>query len=260
MTNISEIFKNSLAYPSTDVMALLVLGVLFIISGLGTIFGGFGYRATGIVSSILGILSFIVSIIIFGYELSVIKEGAEKGNTIPGIEPVKNFIDGIKYIILAIVYFIIPAIITIVLLFATGTINAVINIITFYTNYGINATIPTQYLESLFVGGTAVGIISAILFILFALLYLIGSARLAKYDSLSEGLSMGKVIGDINTIGWGSYILWYIIYIILGMILTIIAGLIVFIPFIGALIAYLIIIPFITLFASRAIGELYSNA
>ena len=260
MANISEIFKNALTYPTTDIKALIILGILFVINGLSSVLIDFGFNTTGYVSLVLGLVTIIVSIIISGYEISVIKEGIEKGTGIPQIDPMKNFVDGIKVVILNIVYYIIPTIITFILLFATGTINAIVNILMFYSNNSINATLPSQYVSSLITGGAVTGIIAAILFIVFALLCIIGTARFAKYDSLSEGISIGEVIKDIGTIGWGSYIVWFIVYIIISIILAMILGLIIaYVPYIGNLIGLLIITPFIALFANRAIGELYSE-
>lgn len=262
MTSITEIFKDSLVYPTTDWMKLIILGVLYILTSLVMICGSFKIDTSGALGTIFGIISLIVGIIIYGYEISVIKSGCENSNSIPDLDIAKNFINGIKFIILTIVYYIIPAVIIIICGFATGAFNAIFNVLAFMgQNPGTSVNnIPVEYLTSLFTSLSLTVVIAIILAILFGLLMTIGMARLAKYDSLSEGFSFGKIIKDIGQIGWGSYIAWYIVYFILTIIILIVAGIIFsFIPYIGVILTPLLLMPYLTLFAARAIGLLYSK-
>ncbi|MBQ6813830.1 MAG: DUF4013 domain-containing protein [Methanobrevibacter sp.] len=273
MSDLVDIFKEALIYPISNIIVLLTIGLLLVVSNLTGILYVFGIDLyNSAFSFILSIISFIIIFLLAGYTLSVIRDAISYNVSVPKIDFKKNFVDGIKVIILEIIYYIIPAIITIIVGFLSGTFGAISNIIVFFSenqgnltvgNYTANqliGAIPPEYVNSLMAGLTITAIVAIIVFIIFGLLAQIGICRLAKYDSFSEALRFGQIIADIRKIGIGKYIGWYILLFILIIVLSIVVAIITAIPFIGVILSYLVCLPFLFLFTSRAIGLLYLRA
>ena len=269
MTGLVDLFKEALVYPTKDYKALVIFGVLFLVASLSSVLASWNIELNGTIIAILGLVSILLYFVEEGYILSVIKETINLNDEIPALDIVANFIDGLKLLVVQIVYYIIPAIITLIIGWLTGTYDAVFNIVNYVgedlANTTVNATtvansVPAEYWTALFAGLIITAIIGMILFIIFGLLLNIAMCRLAKYDSIGEALNFREVIGDISEIGIGRYIVWYILLLVICIVLGIITGLIASIPYIGILISFLVLTPFIALFSSRALGNLYSDA
>ena len=232
-----EIIKDAAMYPINNVKALVIYVALMIVAVLALVFTGVGFfgasEATGIAADglgILGIIGIIIALAIFiliaGYMLDVIKIATNREDGAPEIDPKRQIINGLKLIVLAFIYMIIPIIIMAIL----GAIN--------------------QYLT----------IIGLIIFLVFAVLLLIAQCRLAKTESLGEALNFGEVIGDIKEIGIVKVVLVLILVGIIGYILTLIAGGIgQFSEIIGSILTAIFSI-YVTFFENRAYGLLYSDA
>ncbi len=180
-----------------------------------------------------------------------------------------NLVDGLKLLVVEIVYYIIPTIIVLIVGWLSGTYSAVLKIVEYMsqdvTNTSVNATamvntVLQEYWAAFFPGLFITVIVALILYIIFDLLLEIGMCRLVKYDSISEAIDIREVIGDIQEIGVERYIGWYILLLIITIVLGIILGLFTAIPYVGVLIGFLVVAPFIALFGARALGNLYSDA
>lgn len=174
-----------------------------------------------------GIVTLIVGFVISGYELDIIKYGIERDNGSPNLDFVRQFINGVKLFVVNIVYFIIPIIV--------GAILFVI------------------FQDWLY------GLITAILFIIFALAALMGQCRLAKTENLGNALSIGEAIGDITRVGIVKLILFIIVVFIIVFILALIVG---FISQLNSIVGGIltgILGVYIIFFVSRATGLLYSD-
>ncbi|MDO5860693.1 DUF4013 domain-containing protein [Methanobrevibacter sp.] len=233
---IMEIISDALVYPLNNLKAFVIYLVLGIIAGIaiaGTVSAivvGVAYKnALAIIGSgILGIIvTLIIGFVITGYELDIIKYGIERNVRAPGIDFVRQFINGIKFFVVNIVYFIVPIII--------GSILAII----------------FQHWLS--------GLLTAILFIIFALAAIMGQCRLAKTEDLVNALAIGEAIGDISRVGILKLILFIVVVFVIALILSLIVS------FInnwntavgGVLIGILGV--YLTFFTSRAMGLLYSD-
>ena len=115
MTGLIDIFKESLQYPIKDIKLLLIFGVFFVVMQLSNILFGWGVNLGSAVNAILGILALVAAIFVFGYFVAVLRENISGSDAVPEIDFGTNFIDGIKYLIVAIVYMIIPFIISIII-------------------------------------------------------------------------------------------------------------------------------------------------
>ena len=229
---IGEIIKDALHYPLGHVKALCIYIVLcFIIYLISALTLGDLAAATEVQTASLGIVGIIGLILILiiglltdGFALDIIKLGIERSDEEPALDIARQVINGIKYLITAIVYFIIPFIVLILL-------------------SAINETL-----------GTIVGVI---LLIIFAFAFLIGECRLAKTDSLGYALNIGEAIKDIQRIGIVKILAVLIISAIIAAIISWIGGLF-GTGIIGSIVSA-IISAYLVFFTSRSSGLLYSE-
>ena len=233
---LGEIFSDALAYPFSNIKALVLYVILGIILGIaiaGTLVGVLaGVTADNVWalagSGIIGIIiSLVIGFVITGYELDIIKYGIDRRADSPGIDFVRQFINGVKYLVVNIVYMIIPIIIT-----------AVLSVI--FQNWIV----------------TIVGVILAII---FSLALIMAQCRLAKTDELGNALAVGEAIGDISRVGFLKVILFIIILAIISFILFFICGLIAqWNSTVGGIILGILSV-YLVFFVGRATGLLYSN-
>ena len=262
--DVVELFKNSLFYPTQDLGKLVLLGVLFVVMSILAILEVFGlglrnYIGAGVVTIISSILFIIVTIIVFGYSLSITRKTIKNvDGDIPELDLLKNLIDGIKVVILEIVYYIVPVLVLLVVGFLTGAFGSIIQLLPYLiTNSG---AIPPALLSSIGISFLATFLIAGIFFIIFGLLLMIARAVLAETESLVEAINIPEVFKKIGEIGWGNYIVWIVVYIILLLIIAFISGFIAVIPFIGIIISALIAKPYIEMFSARALGLIYNES
>lgn len=276
MTGLIDIFKEAIVYPLSNVIVLLTIGALLLVSNIPSLLFAYGIDVSPSIVGIFGIITLVVGILLSGYTLSIIRDAIDMNVSIPQLDFAKNFVDGIKAIILEIIYYIIPTIIVAIVFFISGAPSSIMKILNFFAeneallNQTLISTgavdtqifqmIPQEYVAGLINGLAITAIVAIILYLIFGLLYEIALCRLAKYDTLTEGLRFGEVFKDIKTIGIGKYVGWYILLIIIVAVLSIIIGLIAAIPYIGIIISNLVFAPFMFLFTSRALGLLYIEA
>lgn len=268
--DIAELFKDSLTYPTKDWNKLLIFGVLIVILSIVDILRTFGIvpiqqQPGGI--SILAVISVILAValilIVFGYTLSITRKTINNvDGDVPALDLVKNVIDGIKVLILNIVYYIIPVIITFIVALATGALSYIYQMIPYYMMYGSAASsaMPQELVTSASISFLLVFLVGGILFLIFGLLLLVAKAVLAETESLAKAINMVDVFKKIGEISWGNYIIWLILMLILLFVIGFFTGIISIIPFIGIIIALLIIKPYVDMFFARALGLIYNES
>lgn len=269
---ISDLFNDALKYPLKNYKFLLVVGVMVILAGLSSIYSAWGGQPNSALSGIFGIIALIAGFIIGGYELSIVRETVNGSDDVPGFSWKSDFIMGIKYVILNIIYFIIPLIIVLIVAWATGLFDSAINIASSIdANAVANSTTndmafnmivanaPTGAVESFTTSAIISSIVAIILGILFEFFFLAGQCRLAVTGSLAEGLKINKAAGDISEIGWGTFIAWFIIFIIIALILSAVTAILFAIPYVGVIIAPLLVGSYIVMFSGRALGLIYES-
>ncbi len=263
-----EIILDAIKYPVSDIRKFLILCVLIILMSLSTVLPSYGLK-NGTLTIILSLVTLIVSFIVLGYSVDVIKGGTEVENTLPDFDFVKQFVMGIKAFILEIIYFIIPAVIVIIVASASGLFSSFTQIV-----YGsidamaggannmtmIMAAIPKSALNTFTNALTITLIVAIVLFIIFSLMSFTALVRFAKSGSGTEGLRFRQIIRDMSKIGFVKIIVTLIVIYIIALVLTAVIGLIGLIPYVGVFIGIFIGVPFILLFLDRAIGLLYADA
>ncbi len=266
--NLREIIMDAIKYPISDTRKFLIFCVLIILMSLSTILPSYGVE-NDTLSIILSLVTLVVSFIVLGYSVDVVKGGTEGENTLPDFDYVKQFVIGIKAMILEIIYFIIPIIIVIIVASASGlfssftdivyaSINAISNNATNLTM--ITAAIPQSAINTFTNALTVTLIVAIILFIIFSLMSFTGLVRFAKTGSGVEGLRFRKIFRDMSSIGFIKIIVTLIVIYLIALALSVVIGIIGLIPYVGVFIGTFIGVPFILLFLYRAVGLLYADA
>ena len=233
---LGEIFSDALTYPLQNIKALILYIILGIILGIA-VGGTLAAVMAGIAaenflavlgSGIIGIvIAVLIGFVINGYQLDIVKYGIERDPGAPGIDIVGQFLKGVKYFVVTIVYMIIPIIISAIL-----------------------AVIFQHWLSM---------IISTIVAIIFSLALIMGECRLAKTGDLGYALSIGEAIGDISRVGFVKVVLFIIILAIISFIILFIVGAISqWNATIGGILLGILGV-YITFFSARATGLLYSD-
>jgi hypothetical protein len=152
------------------------------------------------------------------------------------------FSDGIRYLVIQIIYAI-PVFIILAL-----TIGAML-MAAFSAGSEMEAILPI-------IAGALIGIfIALIVAFIIGLFAVIGVIRFARTGSIGEAFNFSAIMATIGRIGWGSYILALIIGIVIVVIVGIVLGII---PYIGWILQ-LIVSPFITVFYTRYITLIYET-
>lgn len=273
---IIEIIKESLRFPINNIEALAIYLVFTFVVGLLSIGGVLilafssldaSYLVFGIILLIIGlILSFIIS----GYQVGILKSGIDLDEKAPSFDWKNNLITGIQLLIVNIVYFIIPAIVVLIVGLITNVLGNFSNIMlesglayenaTFLINspeIALNmvskSTMAAFSSSILITAGVAM-----VVFIIFAFISLMGQARLANTGSLSEALNIIEAAKDPIRIGIGKVVAVVILTLIIVAVIEGILGYIYGqIP--QLTIFSIIVTPFIAFFTQRAYGLLYSD-
>jgi hypothetical protein len=203
----------------------------------------FGYAKEGLVGKwmkwiLLLIATILLALPLMGYILKILR--GEK--PAPEVEDWGTlFIDGIKYLIIAIIYAI-PVII-VALIVAAPLVMAAAS--------GNQAAVMAG------AGAFLIGlVVLVVLAIIIGLVEIIGVIRFARSGSMGEAFNFGAILSTIGKIGWVNYI---VALIILGIIVGIIEIVCMLIPFIGQILLF-ILIPFIAILDARYFCQIYDSA
>ena len=184
---------------------------------------------------ILLAISTIIFPLIMGYMVRIysgVKPAPEPGNW------VGMFIDGLKLLIIGIIYAI-PLFIVMAIFFITaGMMNDPLAAL---------GTIGIGLLIMLVVG------------FLISLISAIGVIRFAQKDSMGQAFAFGAILEHIGKIGWGSYIIAIIVLVIAGFVFGFIASILGMIPVLGWLLM-LFLYPVWYIFAARYMTLIYESA
>lgn len=154
------------------------------------------------------------------------------------------FIDGIKYVIVALIYAI-PLIIVWVIVMGASAV-------------AMMSGDATAMMAAF--GAMAIGLlVMLVLGIIIAVFEIIGIVRFARTGSIGEAFNFSEILATIGKIGWVPYIIAIVVLCVVGVIFGIIVTILMMIPFLGFLIYLCLIAPW-TLFISRYVCQLYDSA
>jgi hypothetical protein len=169
------------------------------------------------------------------------------------------FIDGIKWLIVCIIYFIPLLIVYAILIAIVG---------------GAALTGDSDAMMGAMAGAGLLGLIALVLYIITALLLPIAAVRFARTGSIGEALQFKAVIAQIGRIGWVSYIIALIIAaiviaipvaIIEAILMALTIGLAMIAPALSLIVVlltaiiFLALMPLISVFMARYITQIYDS-
>ncbi|ADZ09706.1 hypothetical protein Metbo_1470 [Methanobacterium lacus] len=242
---IGEIVKDSLKYPFSDWKKFLIFGILVMFNSLNAIFQSLGMDR--LLISMLGIIGLLFGVLVFGYEIRILKLSL---NGVAKLPPFNDWFDiiinGIFVIVVAIAYSI-PLIM--ILMFGGLSLGLTIGSI------GTNGA--TIFLV----------ILIAIIFlylIIISPIFLMSLANMAFYnDDLGAAFKFRDIFYKISNIGWGNLIIWYITIAIicmgilfLGAVIEVFFNLI-GLKVIGVVLIPLIVLPYLSIYIFRSVALFY---
>ena len=154
------------------------------------------------------------------------------------------FIDGIKYLIVSLIYAI-PIIIVYAIILG-GVIGA--------------AMTGDETAAMAAIGGMLIGLLVVfVLAIIIALFEVIGIVRFARTGSIGEAFNFSAILATIKKIGWVPYIIALVVLCVVGVIFGIIVTILMMIPILGILLYLCLIAPW-AIFIARYVCQLYDSA
>ena len=271
MASITDCVGEGLKYPFNDIKKILSLGALFTIINflllaslertinIVRIFSlTHGNTLTFRLSQIpsndsyiiagLAIISFIIVLIINGYQYRVIKYSVDKKMNLPGFREILNLlINGLKYFLVSLIYNIIPIIVLI-------------------------AGFELQSIQN---GDYIITVLSMILFIICNLFLIMALANMVDSNKFTKAFDLKEIIGKISDLGWIKYIgiiffaiiIYSIIMLALGIVLMLFTMFMVMatnqamiLIAILSIIEGLFINSYISIFFNRVYGSVYNEA
>ncbi len=200
-------------------------------------------RAAGLFLLFLGSVLIIPIIMALGYVFRIIEYTVNGSNELPPFDEWGNmFTNGLKYLVVTAVYLIVP------------------NILTFIFSNGMLTSIYSgNFQMSLLV--SIIGLLAALP---FDLVYIMALGNMAHENRLGAAFDFNKIFGLIGKIGWPKYILYILIFAIIGFILGTIAQFSAFLRIsfglewglIGILVSLLVEI-YLVIYQGRYIGLIY---
>jgi hypothetical protein len=154
------------------------------------------------------------------------------------------FIDGIKFLIVYIIWMI-PIIIVWAILIGVGFAGAMTG----------DETAAMAAVGTMMVGLLVVFVLAVII----GLFAMIGAVRFARTGSIGEAFNFSAILATISKIGWVPYIIAIVVLGVCGIVFGIVVGILMVIPIIGWLIYLCLISPW-AIFVARYVCQLYDSA
>jgi Protein of unknown function (DUF4013) len=228
-----EIIYDSIKYPSTDWLKVIILGVLILLPIIGML-----YSFTAI-SPLLLLFGFLP----LGYLYRIIKSFIAGSDVLPDFDDWSLMAtDGFKIAIVATCYNIPLIIFALIFAVLQGTV---------YSFF-----LPGFTLWSFLTGSP----LQLIIFVLIGLIESIAFANMALYNGeISAAFRFSEILKRISMIGWVKYLSWYISVLLIGLIAVLIAYLTMMI-IIGIVLVPLIIIPYSTILITRSLALIFASS
>ena len=269
---IIEIVKNAFIFPSKNLEILSIYAILSLLSSAFAVQGviTFIFGIVGIGNFILGAVYIVIAVILglIARRISIqcIKSGIDLEEKMPDFNWFQSFGTGISKVVITIFYFIIPALIVVVIglftniygnimYFGQEFVSLVPNILTgaVSTNDAIfYAAFPLLISLAITIS------LALIIFLVFSFFQSMGEARLAHTGSLKSALNIYRSAKDISSIGVGRVFLLSVVIFVIFMVMEGLLA-IVFDHFMVLSIFMIVITPYFALFSQRALGLLYSD-
>lgn len=143
------------------------------------------------------------------------------------------FLDGLRVLIVGLIYEIIP-----ILILVAGFIMIMIS-------------------RSTMLLGLLIMLLGLVILFIVGIIMVMAVSNMAYNDEIGAALRFGEINERIKSIGWLKYILVLILLGVIYLILALVALFVSSIPYVGLVLASLIIYPFMYLFMYRAYGLIF---
>ena len=221
------------------------------------LFDSFGYAKEAVAGKwmqwfLLVIATVLLCLPLLGYSLKVLR-GEKPAPEVTDWGTL--FVDGIRYVVVSLVWAIPLLIILFVMIGAA--LWSFINI-TAVSVSGSQAPSgnPVFMMGTLWVFGLIVVIIVAILTVIYAT---IGIIRFARTGSMGEAFNVKEISATIGKIGWENYIIALVVLFAVQALICVITWIISMIPVLGMIINLVLIAP-VLLFEARYLCQVYDAA
>ncbi len=245
--DIGEIVSDSVMYPSSDWIKVLLLGFLTLLGAIIAVGSGFLVIFLGPLALIFILLALVPIIMGTGFGFRALKASMAGSEELPDFDEWgEMFIDGLKVFVVEFIYAL-PALI--ILLIGLGS--------TFAGAYFGNGSFDPM---ALFGVGMIAILVAAIVGLILQLFSTIAVANMGYNDSeFGAAFRFSDILEIISQIGWVDYIIWFVVIVIIGgAIMGVIINILNIIPLIGGLVGVLLISPYYQLFFYRALALLYA--
>ena len=229
--NIKGNISDSLQYSIKDWVKIIILGIILIIP--------------------------IVNFIGLGYYLRIIKSTLAGLDELPDFERVGElFIDGIKLLIVCIIYAIVPLIFYALSFAFAGSATVPSSTTT-------SSVFSFSYLPTLTGISLVFFIIATIFAIIISIFAYMGIANMVYYGSeIGAALRYREILDRIASIGWGNYILWWIVLMLIitvaGFIIGIVGGILLF--FVLGFLVFLLGYSYLVIFQARSVALTFASS
>jgi Protein of unknown function (DUF4013) len=228
-----EIFYDSLKYPSTDWLKVIILGVLVMLPLIGLL------STLTFASPLLLLFGFLP----LGYLFRIIESFISGSDELPDLDDwILMATDGFKVALVGTIYVIPLIILSLIFIILQGTLNSFF--ISGFNLWSFLAGSPLQL----------------ILFILIGLIESIAIANMALYKGeISAAFRFSEILERISMIGWDKYLLWYISVLLIGLICVLISIFAMMI-IIGIILVPLLIIPYTAMLITRSLALIFVSS
>ncbi|WP_455645590.1 DUF4013 domain-containing protein, partial [Methanosphaera sp.] len=191
--------SKSLRIPFNNYNIWIILGMICLLSIV------YNLNTTNLsLAVILVLVGILFEILKYGVSLDVMRSAMNKSDDIPQFDLRRNFIEGIKSLIVTIIYYIIPVLVSVLIACILGSGDVISQLIWTYeldfsqipasvlTGSGIDILIP---------------IIVFVILLIFSILFEVTSQGiLVQTGSIRDAINVREVYSRIKTIGWSNYI------------------------------------------------------
>ncbi|KZX13691.1 DUF4013 domain-containing protein [Methanobrevibacter filiformis] len=260
-----ETIKENLLYPFNNIFKVVIIGVLcFIGSIIGIMLQALGIATNNVSVLLLTIIIamivlFVIYIFSGGYLAKITRTTIETNDEtydLPKFDVKQDIIEGLKLIVIAIAYYIIPVIIILTIAYVTNLLIPLVSVLIYLSSFAILNITTVPMLTELFV-------LSIIIFLIFTAFFTVAVGRFSETRELISALEFKEIIGILKDVEIKDFLVNFILMIVAIVILWLIGVGITFITggigvgFVATILNVVLIIPYIYVFIFKSIGSIY---
>jgi hypothetical protein len=250
---IGEIIGDALGYPLSDPKKLLTFGIIL---AVGTLYSNFTVQGAANIALvlILMLLALLALVMVWGYEIRILRISFAGLGELPRFDNwLDMFVDGLKVFVVGIIYAI-PLVIVVGLLFL-GIVFAPVGL----ANISIHNP-STIFALMIF------AIIATLIILLTYPIFLMMLANMVYNNSkIESAFKLGEIFNKISNIGWGNFLVWYIVTGIIYLVLLVIGIIIlaffniIHLKIVGGLLYPIVFGSFMSIFVFRSVASFYMS-